>query len=181
MNEESECSRVVWVMRTVVGLNNRTRELRGGVNAELQLGLFATGKEMSHYPTKETWRASIMAQLREVEVCELKPKYKVEVTKWRSSNPTALVEPERLHMSYITQGLWVIEGSSVYTKDKRALIVAQRTCDEEVLNYVSSLETVRTKVYLNSIEIPRWRLQEELDQVLRYIWVRLSWVFTVST
>ena len=42
----------------VVGLNNRTRELRGRVNAELQLGLFATGKEMSHYPTKETWRVS---------------------------------------------------------------------------------------------------------------------------
>ena len=34
--------------------------------------------------------------------------------------------------------LWVIEGSSVYTKDKRALIVAQRTCDNEVLDYVST-------------------------------------------
>ena len=33
----------------------------------------------------------------------------------------------------------------MFTKDKRALIVAQRTCDEEVLNYVSSLETVRMK------------------------------------
>ena len=38
----------------------------------------------------------------------------------------------------------MIEGSSV-TKDKRALIAAQRTCDEEVLDYVSDLETVRTK------------------------------------
>ena len=31
-----------------------------------------------------------------------------------------------------------------YTKDKRALIVAQRTCDEEVLDYVSNQEAVRT-------------------------------------
>ena len=30
-----------------------------------------------------------------------------------------------------------------YTKNKRALIVAQRTCDEEVLYYVSNQETVR--------------------------------------
>ena len=37
----------------------------------------------------------------------------------------------------------MIEGQE-YTKDKRALIVAQRTYDEEVLNYVSNLETVRT-------------------------------------
>ena len=33
----------------------------------------------------------------------------------------------------------------MFTKDKRALIVAQRTCDEEVLNYVSNPETVRMK------------------------------------
>ena len=37
----------------------------------------------------------------------------------------------------------MIEGSNV-TKDKRALIVAQRTCDDEVLDYVSYQETVRT-------------------------------------
>ena len=60
-----------------------------------------------------------------------------------SVSSTALVEPQRRW--YITQGLWVIEGQE-YTKDKRALIVAQRTCDEEILNYVSNLETVRTKI-----------------------------------
>ena len=32
----------------------------------------------------------------------------------------------------------------MFTKDERALIVAQRTCDEEVLDYVSNRETVRT-------------------------------------
>ena len=31
-------------------------------------------------------------------------------------------------------------------KDERALIVAQRTCDDEVLDYVSNQETVRTKM-----------------------------------
>ena len=34
----------------------------------------------------------------------------------------------------------------MYMKDKRALIVAQRTCDKEVLNYVFNQETVRTKM-----------------------------------
>ena len=28
-----------------------------------------------------------------------------------------------------------------YTKDKRALIVAQRTCDDEVLDYVSARDS----------------------------------------
>ena len=34
----------------------------------------------------------------------------------------------------------MIEGSSV-TKDKRALIVAQGTCDDEVLDYVSTRDS----------------------------------------
>ena len=34
----------------------------------------------------------------------------------------------------------MIEGSSV-TKDKRALIVAQRTCDDKVLDYVSTRDS----------------------------------------
>ena len=59
-----------------------------------------------------------------------------------------------------------------YTKDKRALIVAQRTYDEEVLNYVSNLETVRTKDEGYISVVLRYitkGFQGELDQVLRYI------------
>ena len=44
----------------------------------------------------------------------------------------------------------MIEGSSVYTKDKRALIVAQRTCGDEVPDYVSILETVRAMTMRDS-------------------------------
>ena len=35
----------------------------------------------------------------------------------------------------------MIKGSSIYTKDKRALIVAQRTCDDEVLDYISTRDS----------------------------------------
>ena len=35
----------------------------------------------------------------------------------------------------------MIEGSSVYTKDKRALIAAQRAYDDEVLDYVSTRDS----------------------------------------
>ena len=41
--------------------------------------------------------------------------------------------------------LKTLSDRSVYMKDKRVLIVAQRTCDEEVLNYASNLEAVRMK------------------------------------
>ena len=47
-----------------------------------------------------------------------------------------------------------------YTKDKRALIVAQRTCDEEVLNYVSNRETVRTMTKDEGISQRYLRYQE---------------------
>ena len=57
-----------------------------------------------------------------------------------------------------------------YAKDKRALIVAQRTCDDEVLDYVSTRDSEdndnerlrlsltmwqRMKVYLKGIEISK--------------------------
>ena len=83
----------------------------------------------------------VTTQLHEVEVCELKPKYLVEVTKWRSMSSTTLVELQR--QWFITQGLWVIKSQRC-TKDKRALIVAQRTCDEEYWLCLH-LETVRMK------------------------------------
>ena len=59
-----------------------------------------------------------------------------------------------------------------YTKDKRALIVAQRTCDNEVLDYVSNprdSEDEGRRIYLRGTEIYNKGFQEELDQVLRYI------------
>ena len=84
-----------------------------------------------------------MTQLCEVEVCELKPKYEVEVMKWRCTSSTTLIEPEWLCIISLKDYKW--SKVQVYMKDKRALIVAQRTCDKGVLNYVSNLETVRTK------------------------------------
>ena len=64
--------------------------------------------------------------------------------KWQCLSSTTLVEP-LVTMLYTTQGLMSDRRFKCYMKDKRALIVAQRTCDEEVLNYVFNWETVRTK------------------------------------
>ena len=58
-----------------------------------------------------------------------------------------------------------------YTKDKRALIVAQRTCDEEVLDYDSDLETVRTKVYLQRY------LRYRRTEVREVNWTKYSGIF----
>ena len=49
-----------------------------------------------------------------------------------------MIEGSSVIRRYITQGLMSDQRFKCYMKDKRALIVAQRTCDEEVLDYVST-------------------------------------------
>ena len=58
----------------------------------------------------------VTTQLREVEVRELKPKYKVKVTM-----------DEFYYLSRTGVTKWSDRRFKCYTKDKRALIVAQRT------------------------------------------------------
>ena len=65
-----------------------------------------------------------MVQLGGDEICELRPKYWLQLMKSKS---TTLVDfDETMIYHYRTYS-----DSQVYTKDKRALIVAQRTCDVE--------------------------------------------------
>ena len=63
---------------------------------------------------------TVTTQLCEVEVCELKPKYQVKCC------------TKVYHLKTISDRRF-----KCYAKDKRALIVAQRTCDDGVLDYVS--------------------------------------------
>ena len=111
-------------------------------------------------PTLETtWnKPYVTTQLREVEVRELKPKYKVEVTKCK--------------FYYLS-------------KTSRTMIYHSRTLsDQRVYEGQESTYSGSENLWRRGTELclqPRdsedegWGFQEELDQVLRYIWVRLSW------
>ena len=55
---------------------------------------------------------------------------------------TTLVEPSTVcYMNVYHSRIMSDRRFKCYTKDKRALIVAQRTCDDEVLDYISTRDS----------------------------------------
>ena len=116
----------------------------------------------------------VTIQLREVEIHELKPKYKVEVTKWWNISSTALVELQKWW--YITQGFWVIKGQRLYEGQEstysgsedlweRVLTMSQlKDSEDEGRRYISTVLRYQGE-----------GSKRDFDQILRYIWVRLSW------
>ena len=89
------------------------------------------------------------------------PSTRSRVTKCQDTSSTTLVEPEVLCVvrRCITQGLMSDQRFRCYTKDERALMVAQRTCDKGFLDYISNRETVRTMMKDQSISQRHLRYQ----------------------
>ena len=153
--------------------------LQGALDDESELQEISDNENGHCYnPTSWSWSSWTQAQV-------LGQGYKVTMYEFYYLSRTPMT------MLFTTQGLWVIEGSSVYEGQESTYSGSEDLwrwstwlcLDLETVRTMTTRDLTksltvwwRTRVYLKGYlwDIKDWSSKSGLDQVLRYIWVRLS-------